>query len=178
MKTPHGYDEIIAMFGDPENFDGTLNSVWEAKNIKSVAPPPGWQLYYQQKDGIVKVRTIRLHRLLEGSFQSVLRDIWNYVRSEIGSSATEAEIRQWLHERRLDIHGGGYNFREKRGNGTLSLHSYGIAIDWDPLHNPRKKPLTKTLPEWWYELWQQHGWTDGREFPTPDPMHVQFATGA
>src|SRR3954453_7795748 len=29
-----------------------------------------------------------------------------------------------------------------------------------------------------YGIWKAHGWADGRKFPAPDPMHVQFATGA
>lgn len=75
--------------------------------------------------------------------------------------------------------GGGYNFRASTGDANnLSLHSYGIAIDWNPLNNPHKKPLAETLPNWWYQIWAQNGWTDGRHFLTPDPMHVQFATGA
>lgn len=74
--------------------------------------------------------------------------------------------------------GGAFNFRKITGGSRLSLHAYGIAIDWDPEHNPRQKPLKRTLPDWWYEIWGAHGWSDGRRFPTPDPMHVQFATGA
>ena len=33
MRTPHGYDEIKAMFGDPVGFDGTKNPVWMLSNI-------------------------------------------------------------------------------------------------------------------------------------------------
>src|SRR5205085_2267821 len=72
----------------------------------------------------------------------------------------------------------GENIRKITAGSSLSLHAYGIAIDWDPDHNPRGKPLTKTLPDWWFDIWKNHGWSDGRHFPTPDPMHVQFATGA
>lgn len=60
----------------------------------------------------------------------------------------------------------------------VSLHSFGIALDWDPLHNPQKKPLTCTLPNWLYDIWTANGWRDGRQFSSPDPMHLQYATGA
>jgi len=178
VKTPHDYSEITAMFGNPANGDGTVNAIWEEKNIRKIAPPAGWQLFYKTDNGPVKVSGIRMHRLLKGSFQTALRDIWAYAREQAGASAAEEDIRAWLNENRLDLHGGGYNFRPKRGGSGLSLHSYGIAIDWDPVHNPRKNPMEKTLPDWWYDIWQNNGWHDGRRFSTPDSMHVQFATGA
>ena len=160
MKIPNGRAEIEAMFGNPANSDGTLNEAWEGANIRRVAPPDGWRLFYQADTGLVAVSSIRMHRLLEDTFLAVMDDIWN--RAAI----------------QLDQHGGGFNFRKITAGSKLSLHAYGIAIDWDPEHNPRKKPLTKTLPDWWYDIWTARGWTDGRRFPTPDPMHVQFATGA
>ena len=178
METPNGRKEIEDMFGNPANSDGTLNEAWEGANIRKVAPPDGWELYYQSDSGLVKVSGIRMHRLLRDSFVAVLDEVWEHARHEIGGSATNDQIRAWLHQQRLDQHGGGFNFRKITGGSKLSLHSYGIAIDWDPEHNPRKRPLTRKLPDWWYDIWKTHGWSDGRHFSTPDPMHVQFATGA
>jgi hypothetical protein len=178
METPNGRAEIERMFGNPAKANGDLNEAWEIANIRLVAPPKVWRLYYQSDDGLIKVSGIRMHRLLKDGFTAVLNDIWDFAKREAGSAATDDDIRKWLHTHRLDQHGGGFNFRPIRGGNSLSLHSYGIAIDWDPEHNPRKKPLTRTLPDWWYEIWSRHGWKDGQRFPTPDPMHVQFATGA
>jgi hypothetical protein len=179
MKPPTKLEEIKSAFGDPSNTDGSLNTQWEISNIKLVSPPAGWQLYYQdEKKGNIAVKGIRMHKLLQDDFVAILDEVWNYAKNQIGDQATEIEIQQWLHEKRVDQHGGGFNYRHKSGNdGELSLHAFGIAIDWDPIHNPRQKPLIKTLPDWWYQVWNDHGWTDGRHFKTPDPMHVQFATG-
>jgi D-alanyl-D-alanine carboxypeptidase-like protein len=179
MKTPHGRKEIQAMFGDPANRDGTLNEAWEGNNIRKIAPPDKWRLFYQDdKRGVVPVSGIRMHRLLGDVFVAVLDDIWDAARKQIGGSPSDDSIRAWLHTKRLDLHGGGFNYRKITDGKGLSLHSYGIAIDWDPNHNPRQKRLSKTLPDWWFDIWARHGWSDGRHFPTPDPMHVQFATGA
>jgi hypothetical protein len=185
MRTPNGRAEIEAMFGNPANADGTLNEAWEGQNIRKIAPPDGWQLFYQEDLAppargirLVPVSGIRMHRLLADSFVAVLDDIWEHARAQLGGAASDDAIRNWLHQRRLDQHGGGFNFRKITGGTSLSLHSYGIAIDWDPENNPRRKPLTVTLPDWWFDIWARHGWTDGRHFRTPDPMHVQFATGA
>lgn len=181
LVIPNGRKEIEAMFGNPANADGSLNHAWEDQNIVKMVPPAGWQLYYQG-DKVVPVSGIRLHRKLHDSFHAVLTDIWDRaaeeVRKQAGSAPSDEAIRKYLHERRLDLHGGGFTYRPITGGKGLSLHAYGIAIDWDPIHNPRQKPLKYALPDWWYDCWAKHGWHDGRNFPTPDPMHVQFATGA
>jgi hypothetical protein len=178
MTTPNGRPEIEAMFGNPANSNGTLNAAWEAVNIQKIAPPDGWRLFYQDDTGLKPVSGIAMHHLLKDTFVAVMADVWNVAKKQIGDGASDDAIRAWLHERRLDQHSGGFNFRPITGGHKLSLHSYGIAIDWDAGHNPRRTPLTRTLPDWWYDIWKTHGWTDGRHFPTPDPMHVQFATGA
>jgi hypothetical protein len=178
LRTPNGRVEIEQIFGSPANADGTLNEHWEEQNIRAVPPPSGWQLYYEDDhQGVVPVSGIRMHRLLEPSFRTTLTQIWEYARQQLGGSASLADVRSWLHERRLDQHGGGFNFRNIRGTSHLSLHSYGIAIDWDPDHNPQGRSAS-TLPNWWYDIWAKNGWTDGRHFSNPDPMHVQFARGA
>lgn len=180
MNTPKGYDEIRQMFGNPANADGSLNHAWEDANVLKVTPPAGWRLYYQDSSNpLVAISGIRMHRLLEASFSLVMQQIWDYAKQQVTNPSSDDDIRTWLHQNQLDQTGGGFNFRMSTGDtDKLSLHSYGIAIDWDPAHNPHKMPLTKILPDWWYDLWAQNGWSDGRHFSTPDPMHVQFATGA
>lgn len=178
LHTPNGRDAIQQMFGKPNNNDGTLNEAWESQNIRHVTPPTGWQLYYQDDDhGPVPVSSIRIHRKLEETFHKVLTAIWDHARVQLGGTPSDSAIRQWLNERRLDQHSGGFNFRFIHGTNRLSLHSYGIAIDWDADHNPQGHS-SHSLPDWWYDIWRNNGWSDGRHFPTPDPMHVQFATGA
>jgi hypothetical protein len=174
---PNGRAEIEEMFGRPNNNDGTLNEAWEQDNIALVVPPAGWQLFYQGDEGLVPVSGIRIHRKLADNFQQVLTDIWNRVKVDLGGNASESDIRKRLHDLRLDQHSGGFNFRFIAGTSKFSLHSYGIALDWDADHNPQGHS-SHTLPNWWYDIWKAHGWTDGRHFSNPDPMHVQFATGA
>lgn len=178
MKTPNGRKEIEALFGNPAGSNGQVNPHWEDQNIRKIAPPDGWQLYYQDGSTLTPVSGIRIHTLLADSFHAVLSDIWDHAKTQIGGSPSVTDIRAWLHNLRLDQHCGGFNYRPITAGSSLSLHAYGIAIDWDCAHNPRKKPLTLQLPDWWFDIWKAHGWSDGRHFPTPDPMHVQFATGA
>jgi hypothetical protein len=131
MKTPNGRKEIEEIFGSPSKANGMLNEAWEAEYICRVPPPNGWQLYYQDDTKIVQVSGIRIHRLLRDSFVAVLDEVWDFAKHDIGNSATDNKIRSWLHNSHLDVHGGGFNYRKITGGSGLSLHSYGIAIDWD-----------------------------------------------
>lgn len=171
IQTPNGRAEIVALCGNPAQPNGSLDPAWEAANIVLVKPP-GWALWYQDAKGPVPSRGIRMHRVVQSSFLDVMGAIMAHAREEAPLNPVK-----WLHERRLDLHGGGFNFRPITGGKALSLHAYGIAIDWDPLHNARGS-RDWTLPDWWFEIWSAHGWTDGRHFQTSDPMHCQFATGA
>jgi hypothetical protein len=177
IKPPNGRAEIQAMFGNPANHDGSLNSAWEHANIE-VAKPKGWKLFYQDDPGPVPTSGIRMHRLVVPNFNNAMSEIWAFAKLQVGGTPTDDAVRAWLHQNRLDLTGGGFNFRKITAGSGLSLHSYGIAIDWDPNHNPRKKPLTKTLPDWWFAIFLKWGFSNGCKFPTPDPMHIQFATGA
>lgn len=185
MKTPHGYIEIAAEFGNPTTpadtanpgKPGKLSQAWKTANIKTIAPPPGWQLYDQPTGK--KIAGLDMHIKLADSFRAVLTEIWEYAKAQLPPQATDDDVRAWLHKFRLDQTAGCFNYRASSGNGkVLSLHSWGIAIDWDPDHNPHQAPLKHTLPDWWYAIWTKHGWSNGTHFKTPDPMHVQFATGA
>jgi hypothetical protein len=83
MNTPNELDEVIRVFGDPRNADGTLNESWEERKIRRVPPPPQWQLFFQDDmEGIVKVNGIRMHRLVADVFVAVLDDVFERARLE------------------------------------------------------------------------------------------------
>ena len=70
---------------------------------------------------------------------------------------------------------GCFNIRRKRGNdGEWSLHSFGIAIDFNAALMP-----FGSESQWSTQFLQTMdglGWTLGAEFsPTKDPMHFQYA---
>src|SRR5262245_16906101 len=119
MNTPNGRAEIEEIFENPANSDGTLDEAWEATNIRKIAPPNNWRLFYQGDRGLVPVSGIRMHRLLEDSFIAVLDDVWKFAKGEVGGSATDDKVRSWLHRRRLDQHSGGFNFRPITGGRQL-----------------------------------------------------------
>lgn len=78
----------------------------------------------------------------------------------------------------LDIWSGCFANRKKRGGTTLSMHAYGLAIDFDDTRNQLKWDHTRASLasadcNTWWRLWEEEGWLSlgrARDF---DWMHVQ-----
>ena len=80
----------------------------------------------------------------------------------------------------FNLFGGCYNFRNKRGGSTLSMHAYGIAIDTDPERNQLKWGRDRAylaLPkcEEFLKCWEAEGWLSLGRARNYDWMHVQAA---
>lgn len=80
----------------------------------------------------------------------------------------------------LDVFGGSLNVRRMRGGSAFSMHSWGIAIDFDPERNQLKwtrerARLAQADCEPFWQAWEKEGWISlGRE-KNFDWMHVQAA---
>lgn len=80
----------------------------------------------------------------------------------------------------LDLFGGCLNVRKMRGGTSLSMHSWGIAIDVDPAHNALRWGRDRARmagPDYaaFLDIWEDEGWISlGRE-RNYDWMHVQAA---
>jgi peptidoglycan hydrolase-like protein with peptidoglycan-binding domain len=80
----------------------------------------------------------------------------------------------------LDLFGGSLNVRKMRGGNSYSMHSWGIAIDFDPERNQLKWHKDKArlaMPDAaaFWGFWEAEGWVSlgrSRDF---DWMHVQAA---
>lgn len=90
----------------------------------------------------------------------------------------------------LDIFGGSLNVRKMRGGSAYSMHSWGIAIDFDPERNTLyqtrgnrdtkgepSKPARLSLPdaEPFWRAWEEEGWVSLGRQANYDWMHVQAA---
>lgn len=75
-----------------------------------------------------------------------------------------AELKTW---------DGCFNIRSKRGSGTPSLHSWGVAIDLNAAWNRMgSKP---TLSAGFVECFTAAGFEWGGAWRSPDGMHFQLA---
>lgn len=80
----------------------------------------------------------------------------------------------------LDLYGGCLNVRKVRGGNTWSMHSWGIALDFDPDRNQfrwkgDKARLAKEDARAFWEIWEAEGWVSLGRLADYDWMHVQAA---
>ncbi|MFG1378904.1 M15 family metallopeptidase [Xanthobacter autotrophicus] len=80
----------------------------------------------------------------------------------------------------VDLFGGSLNVRRMRGGTAWSMHSWGIAIDFDPDRNQLKwgrdrARLAQPDAEMFWRLWEEEGWLSLGRSRNYDWMHVQAA---
>lgn len=80
----------------------------------------------------------------------------------------------------LDRWGGCLNVRKMRGGSQWSMHSWGIAIDYDPDRNKLQWGRSQAAfarPEYdsWWRFWEEEGWISLGRNRNYDWMHVQAA---
>jgi hypothetical protein len=85
-----------------------------------------------------------------------------------------------IRELRLDRWGGCLNVRKMRGGSSWSMHSWGIAIDFDPDRNQLKWGRDRAVfaqPAYdaWWRFWEEEGWVSLGRVKNYDWMHVQAA---
>lgn len=115
-----------------------------------------------------KVTSTRCHKKVAESVQRVFSNVLKHYG------------KQRIEELRLNYFGGCYNKRPIRGGTKWSMHSWGIAFDFDPINNQLswgREKASFAQPEYnaWWQIWEEEGWTSlGRE-RNFDWMHIQAA---
>ena len=141
-----------SVFGQPGDEDALV----------CITPP--YQLFFEGQP----VRVIRVHREVADAVRAVLVEVLGHYGAER------------IRELGLDDFGGCYNFRASRGGSALSMHAWGVALDWMPGRNGMQlgapqAVLSRAEYRAWWEIWERHGAVSlGRE-RNYDWMHVQFA---
>lgn len=129
------------------------------------------------KDTVVK--RISIHEKCHDSAERVLKRVLDHYGPEK------------IAELGLDLFGGCLNVRTMRGGSAMSMHSWGIAIDFDPDRNqlkwaasPKRDANGKLMPaarlakpdaEKFWQLWEAEGWVSLGRHSNYDWMHVQAA---
>lgn len=80
----------------------------------------------------------------------------------------------------LDLFGGSLNVRKMRGGSSYSMHSWGIAIDFDPERNQLawgrdKARLAQADALTFWKIWEEEGWVSLGRKANRDWMHIQAA---
>lgn len=115
-----------------------------------------------------RVRKMTLHKLVADSARRAFDSI-----AIVYSAAERRDLG-------IDLFGGSLNVRKMRGGNAYSMHSWGIAIDFDPERNGLhvKAPQARlshadALPFW--VAWESQGWLSLGRARNFDWMHVQAA---
>jgi hypothetical protein len=114
------------------------------------------------------IRHIGCHAKVAPSLDRVLQK----VHAHYG----EAELKRL----RLDLFGGCFAPRKKRGGSSWSTHAWAVALDWDPerngLHLGRDRAtLDAGDYDFWWHTWEAEGWVSLGRSRNFDWMHVQAA---
>ena len=126
---------------------------------------PAYPLFYEGR----RVATIRVHREIAAHVQAALREVLEHYGPEDISRLG------------LDQYGGSYNYRNTTSGKALSMHAWGVALDFAPAGNayatkaPRATLSCRECEPWW-EIWESHGAVSLGRATGCDWMHVQFAT--
>jgi len=119
-------------------------------------------------DKATKVTSIRCHKLIAENLRKVFDDIL----LEYGLPR--------IQELGIDLFGGGFAYRKMRGGSDWSRHSWGVAIDLDPVRNQLNetaKTARFARPEYkpMIDIFYKHGFVSlGRE-KNYDWMHFEIA---
>lgn len=158
--------ERTAFYGDPRGPGGRASASWEAANLVRVPFP--WRAVLAW-DTNTPVASARVHRKCADSLARVFEAIWRAARA---TSNPQQAIESWG----MHLYGGGYYFRAVRGGTSLSSHSWGCALDFDPARNGYgdATPHFAQVPEV-LRAFEAEGWTWGGRWSKPDGMHWQAA---
>jgi hypothetical protein len=115
-----------------------------------------------------RLRRMTLHRLVADSALHALQSI------AIAYSAKER------HDLGIDLFGGSLNVRRMRGGSAYSMHSWGIAIDFDPERNhldwgANRARLAQADAVRFWVAWESAGWLSLGRARNFDWMHIQAA---
>jgi hypothetical protein len=183
---PNGKAEIYRTYGDPTAKGGGLSEAWESSNIVGVPIP--WASPFNKMrlswDVTHAIYQIRIHKVAAPDLAAILKDIWRHAALEANGLTSTAPIEDQnrktitvLRASGLDLFGGSFAYRIKRGNAQLSLHSFGCAIDINDPQNAMGTP--GTMPVWVVNIFRSYGWVWGGDWKgsNSDPMHFQRASG-
>jgi hypothetical protein len=73
----------------------------------------------------------------------------------------------------LKTYDGGYTWRAKRGSQKMSMHAFGLALDFNAATNGLGNH-DFDMPRPVIRVFKALGWTWGGQWSVPDAMHFQW----
>jgi hypothetical protein len=149
-----GQGDMVTFFGQPG-----------APPIRRVRVPWTLRLAWDKRQ---TVSQIGCNAKVADSLERVLH--------KVAAHYGEAELRRL----RLDLFGGCFMARRKRGGSSWSTHAWAVALDWDPERNQLnwgrdRASLDDSAYDFWWHSWEAEGWVSLGRSRNFDWMHVQAA---
>jgi hypothetical protein len=153
-------NQCLSFYGDPRGQNGHYNPTWAGKNLVHVHCP--WALYM----GTQAIPFIIIHKRCADSLNRILTNIW----SDCG------QLQNVIDSHKYSEYDGSFNYRPKRGGSSLSMHAFGVAIDWDAQDN-QFHALHHLFQsgDIIVKRFEEEGWVWGGRWSSPDAMHFQAA---
>lgn len=131
--------------------------------LVNVSVPTNYPLKYEGK----RVKTIRVHKYVADRLAAALKDIINHYGEDIEKVAPAA-----------CVYDGSYYFRTSRGSSSTSVHSWGLALDFDAANNTMKMSapkarLSQDIYKPFFDILEYHGFNSLGRRGDYDWMHVQ-----
>ena len=131
--------------------------------LVNVPVPANYPLKYDGKP----VKSIRIHKLVADRLAAALQDIINHYGEDIEKVAPGA-----------CVYDGSYNFRKTTGTSSYSIHSWGLALDFDASNNTMKMAapkarLSQPIYEPFWNILEYHGFMSLGRRGNYDWQHIQ-----
>lgn len=143
--------------GDRASLEAFYGKPGDESNLTRILPP--YPIFYEEK----QVYAVRCHKKVSASLERVLAAIGKGFGKSRGIME-EAED-----------YGGCFNFRNKRGASSLSVHAWGAAIDLDADDNTFRDhwPMQADMPLEIIEAFAREGWVSAAAAWGYDAMHFE-----
>lgn len=141
--------------------------------LTNVPVPANYPLTYDGKP----VKTIRIHKLISDRVETALKEIGDFYEKKFGNVTEAKEKAPGIY-----LYGGSYNNRSISSGGVKSIHSWGLALDFDSgqnWYNRTKKAgarLAQDVYTPFFDIWEKHGFYSLGRKSDQDWMHIQAAS--
>jgi len=164
-------------FRDAEDLDQARKHVWPRQTeheVRAFFGPVGKNLTRLELPYTHRLAWNKSQRLDSYMCHEKVHDSLSRVLTKVLAHYGETRIQ----ELRLDLFGGCYNKRKKKGGTTWSMHAWAIAVDYDTENNRFKwgwERASFARPEYddWWRIWESEKWTSLGRARNFDWMHIQ-----
>lgn len=145
-----------------ERYKGTITKIPVASMVRAYCP---YTLYIEGK---TPTQYVSCHPAIKNHLEQIFKEILQVYGAER------------IHALKMDVFNGSFYPRKRSESGKPSMHSLGIAFDWNASENGLKvhaPNATNSRKEWkqFWQIWEKHGAQSLGRCSDYDWMHVQFA---